>query len=108
MKYKVGDIIDFISPDWGVNVESKGKILYIDIASPVSDCFFIETPLTEETNRTYQRTKVFHRWRGLLPKEVSIALAEDKGYLWLEESEIIRVYSDLECLIDNIDNELSN
>lgn len=63
MKYKVGDIIDFISPDWGVNIESKGKILYIDIVdfNEGGDCFFIETPLTEETNRTYQSTKAFHR-----------------------------------------------
>lgn len=104
MKYKAGDIISFISIPWGVNVESKGKILYIDNDS--EDCFFIETPLTEETNRTYQSSKAFHRWQDLVSKEVAEALVEGKGYLWLEESEIIRVYSDLECLIESINEEL--
>lgn len=100
----IGDTVIF--KDYRFQEHVKGCVFYIDEDCNDQSAYFIEIPINSKA-AYYNRTEVKTYWSDLIPKNLWKRLDIDKGYLWIGRSQILNVYSDLDYLIEDINEELS-
>lgn len=104
----IGDTVIF--KDYRFQEHVKGSIFYIDEDCNDQSAFFIEIPINSKAAYKaayYNETEVKGHWSDLLPKSILKRLDINKGYTWVDRSQILNVYSELDYLIEDINEELS-
>ena len=97
----IGDTIVF--KDLFLKSHVKGYVFYIDENCNDQSAYFVEVP--ENLGKNYTETKI--HWDDLIPKNLWERLDKNKSYTWVDRSQILSIYSELEELIEDINKELN-
>lgn len=100
----IGDTIVF--KDLFLKSHVKGYVFYIDENCNDQSVYFVEIPINSK-GQYYNGTEAKTHWSGLIPKNLWKRLDINKGYLWIDRLQILNVYSELDYLIEDINEELS-